>query len=139
MTACLNQPKPMIDRTGTAVQTRLSGRLKKRDRLVHVAWLERGFVGQRIIATLIDGAPRAATETSIGAFLLEILRFHFLHLLQELLQHLPRLRPSRALQPIAPVMWGWSQLLSCHQQANNSCASDMLLPLERIGDALTLP
>ena len=83
-----------------------SGRLKKRDRLVHVAWLECGFVGQRIIATLIDGAPRAATETSIGAFLLEILRFHFLHLLQELLQHLPRLRPSGTLQPIQRFLLG---------------------------------
>jgi len=31
------------------VAARLSGRLKKRDRLVHTAWLKRGFIGQRMI------------------------------------------------------------------------------------------
>jgi hypothetical protein len=34
------------------------------------------------------------------SFLLPILRFHFLHLLQELFQHRPRLRASALLKPI---------------------------------------
>jgi hypothetical protein len=37
---------------------------------------------------------------SIGGFLFAILRFHFFDLLQELLQHRPRLRASALLEPI---------------------------------------
>ena len=43
--------------------------------------------------------PPAATEIN-RALLFAILRFHFLHLLQELLQHRPRLRASTLLEPI---------------------------------------